>query len=454
MKFIVNGYLRDWVSEFISTLRDLLREGLHHKLFRQTGVLLSGDAGARIISLVALALTLRSVGTELFGILVVAETYAKLVDRIFNFQAWTGIINFGAKALQAGNLAALRRYVAVGFGLDVLTSVASFLCAFFLAPFVGNFLKWDSFSIHAIRCYSFLVLFNFTGTAVGILRLTERFNILAWQRIFYASVKLSAVCLCYLLQANFLYFLFAWMLSEVIGYVFIVVSALVVVIRKKWLSSGKNCGSTEFPVTPFVSFVVWTNFSSTIDIPTKFLDMFIVSSLVSFEAAGVYKVFQQVGHVLKKPMEPFYQVVYPHFSNVVAKGHPGKAIWGALRSMFLISLFVGGILIVSVGSSPWWLPAIFGSRFSAFLGDFAIYMVITSFSVVLVTINPLFMALGLVKENFIIQFCANSTFLVFAWFGANLWGLRGVLLAFGANVLISHFSKMIIIARRYGLCRK
>jgi O-antigen/teichoic acid export membrane protein len=122
--------------------------------------------------------------------------------------------------------------------------------------------------------------------------------------------------------------------------------------------------------------------------------------------------------------------------------------------MFLISLFVGGILIVSVGSSPWWLPAVFGSRFSAFLGDFAIYMVITSFSVVLVTINPLFMALGLVKENFIIQFFANSTFLIFAWFGANLWGLRGVLLAFGGNILISHFSKMIIIARRYGLCRK
>lgn len=449
VKFVVNGYKKNWGGEFSSIFRNP-RELLRHKVLRQTGVLLSGDAGARIISLVSLTLTIRTVGPELFGILVVAETYAKLVDRIFNFQAWTGIISFGARALRAGDVPALRWYISVGFGLDVLTSLVSFLCAFFLAPVIGGFLKWDGSVIDAVQYYSFLVLFNFTGTAVGILRLTEKFYLLAWQRIFYAVLKLIAVSLCWFLKANFLWFIFAWMFSEALGYLFVVASAFATVIKKKWLKARQDHASTEYPTKPFITFVLWSNLSSTIDIPTKFLDMFIVSSLVSFEAAAVYKVFQQIGHVLKKPTEPFYQVVYPHFSNDVAKGLPKTAIWNAFRSVLFISLLVGGIFIVSVGSSPWWLPAVFGNRFSGFLLDFSIYMIITGFSVVLVSLNPLFMALGLVRENFIIQFFANLVFLILAWFGANRWGLRGVLFAFGANTLISHLAKIAIIAKRYG----
>lgn len=444
-----NNYLRTWFHEFGSVIRNP-KELLHHKLIRQTGVLLSGDAGARLLSLVSLTLTVRAIGAELFGILVVAEAYAKLIDRIFNFQSWSGIIRFGAQAIQDGNTVSLKRYIKLGISLDVASSLLGSLIAFFIAPFVVKILKWDPSTLIAIQVYSFLIMFNFTGTAVGVLRLAEMFSLLAWQRIFYASIKFIAILFCWFFNKDFMFFLFSWMISEILGYLFVIGAAVNVIKSRKWFrTSSVPNASNNFSLKPFVHFILWTNLSSTVDIPTKFLDMFIVSSLVSFEAAGAYKVFQQIGHVLKKPMEPFYQVVYPHFSNTVAKGLPGLAIKNAFRGMFFTLVIVALVLIASVVSSFWWLPAMFGKEFARFLPDFATYMVITGLSVVFTNINPLFMALGFVRENFLIQTVANLAFIVMAWIGATHLGLRGFLIALGINILISFGAKTIVIVRNY-----
>ncbi|MEJ5301420.1 MAG: lipopolysaccharide biosynthesis protein [Thermodesulforhabdaceae bacterium] len=452
MKPISNaGFLKERIGELGEILKNP-KEILRYRLLKHTSVLLSGDAGARVISLVSLTLTIRAIGPELFGVLAIAETYAKLVDRIFNFQAWTGIIRFGAEALHNKNKKALRRYILVGFSLDLLSSFVGFIVAFFLAPFVAGFFKWDEAILNAIKFYSFLALFNFTGTATGILRLTERFSLLAWQRIFYACLKLGAVTLVWLFNGDFHHFLFVWLVSEILGYMFIVLSSLAIVFRKKWLriEDSSDVSRFEAPLKPFIVFVVWTNLSSTLDIPTKFLDMFIVSSLVSVEAAGVYKVFQQIGHVLKKPMEPLYQVIYPYFSNDVARGLHQVAIVNALRSLIFTIPVIGVILAVSVGLSPWWLPAIFGKKFAEVIPEFAVYMIITGLAVVLNNINPLFVALGFVRENFFIQAVSNSLFLILAWLAAGVWDLRGVFIAYGVHIVVSYFAKIVLIGKHYG----
>jgi O-antigen/teichoic acid export membrane protein len=439
-----------WAGELGEVIKNP-KEVLRHKLLKHTSVLLSGDAIARLISLASLTLTIRAIGPELFGVLAVAETYAKLVDRIFNFQAWTGIIKFGAEALHTKNMEQFKCYILTGFCLDVFSSLLGFIVAFFLAPFVAAFFKWDAFLLKAIQYYSILVLFNFTGTATGILRLTERFSILAWQRIFYAGIKLMAVTSVWLLNGSFHHFLFVWMVSEILGYMFIVLSAFKVVLHKKWLQvCGANSPKSWKSLKPFVSFIIWTNLSSTLDIPTKFLDMFIVSSLVSVEAAGVYKVFQQIGHVLKKPMEPLYQVIYPYFSNDVAKGLPKLAIGNALRSIFFTIPIILVILAISVGLSPWWLPAVFGKEFSRVIPEFAIYMIITGFAVVLNNISPLFVALGFVRANFFIQAVANILFVVLAWLAAGCWGLKGVFIAYGVHIAVSYLAKILCIGKHYG----
>ncbi|MCX7822543.1 MAG: oligosaccharide flippase family protein [Syntrophobacterales bacterium] len=449
MKSFTNGYIKTWSREFGSIIKNP-KELLRYKLLRQVSILLSGDAGARLLSLITLTLTVRTTGAELFGVIVVSEAYAKLIDRLFNFQSWTGIIRFGAQAIQDNNQTALKHYIRVGFYLDILSSLVGFLFAFFMAPFVVKFFKWDPTMVYAIKAYSFLVMFNFTGTAIGILRLTEKFSLLAWQRIFYASIKLIAVSSGWLMKEGLKFFLLSWVLSEILGYIFLIVSAFIVMRKKKWIRKDHGSSlSQHYSIGAFIRFTLWTNLSSTVDIPSKFLDTFIVSSFVSLEAAGVYKVFQQIGHVLKKPMEPFYQVIYPHFSNDIAKGLSRLAIKNAFRSMFFTAMIVIIFLVISIGFSSWWLPAIFGKMFYRFVSDFAIYMIITGLSVVLTNINPIFIALGFVRENFLIQAIVNLLFLVTAWIGAIHWELRGVIIAFGISILLSSFFKVVIIARRY-----
>ncbi len=418
-------------------------KSLKHKLIKQTGILLSGDAIARLLSLASLTITVRTLGAEGFGIIALAETYAKLVDRIFNFQAWTGIIRFGAQAIENKDYETLGIYIRIGFILDLISSVIGFIIAFLAVPIVAHFLKWDYLLGSSVKLYSILVLFNFTGTAIGILRLTEQFSFLAWQRLAYGIIKLSGVSIVWLLGGGLKLFILVWSISEVISYFIIVVKAYAVSKNEGWLKKGKLSKTTS--LKPFISFTICSNLSSTVDIPIKFLDIFIVSSLVSVEAAGIYKTFQQISHVLRKPVEPLYQVIYPYLSTKVAKGSPFSAINSSLRA----TLFMTPMVVLGVGmliiSAPFWLPRIFGEIFRDFVVEFSVYMIVVGFSVLSANISPLFMALGFTAKNFFIQAFSNLTFIFLAWVGGTYLGLNGIIMAYGVHVLLVSSLKIAFI---------
>lgn len=424
----------------------------HHlaknSIVRNTGVLLGGDAFARIISLFSLILTLRTLGTELFGILVLAETYAKLFDSIFSFQSWVGIIRFGAIARDKGDVDNIRGYLRLGYILDVAAAITGCLFAYLLAPFIGKLLGWNDITVEACRIYVFLILLNATGTSTGVLRLTENFHLLAWQRIFYGSLRLLGVAIVASHHGGLKHFIIAWLGSECAGYVFLNVCAQYVAIKEGWSRwwDATTCSSKR----RFISFALWTNLTSTVDIPVKFLDVFFISSFVSVEAVGIYKIFQQLSHVLKKPAEPLNQVLYPHFSNLIARHDLKTFVKSGIRIfIFLALLGFSAALVISL-PSQWWLPKIFGENFRTHIFDFMLFMLIQAYCVSVTPLSSMIPALGLVSQNFIIKAFCNATFLGFIWLLGTRFGFTGVVISIGINALLSSSLKAAMLTREVG----
>ncbi len=418
---------------------------LRGNIFKNTVILLSGDATARIISLASLVLTVRKLGPELFGILALSEIYAKLIDRLLNFQSWSGVIKFGAEAIQKSDDRAISRIIQTGYILDAVSAFCGLTVAYFVAPFVGRFLGWNTTVVETARTYSLLIMFNITGTATGILRLTEHFSLIATQRLLYSLIRISGVLLAVLFNGSLGHFVMAWMFSECCGYLILNIFAYRVITKNGWnITEGH---SKNVKIKQFVSFIIWTNLSSTADIPVKFLDVFFVSKFVSIEAAGVYKVFQQVSHVLKKPVEPLYHVLYPHFSNQVAARTYSNLIKSVLKSfVFLLSAatLVSSLLALSSG---WWLPAFFGRDFSRYTGFFSYFIAVQALNVAILPIHPLFLALGLVQKNFTIQLIANICFMISAWYLGSLFGFYGIINALGIHLILVFCLKSIFSAR-------
>ena len=99
-------------------VKALLRDDLLRRLLRNTSYLLTGTAGASFLALVALALTARSLGPELLGVLAMIQAYAGMVDRA-RIETWPALIKYGAEALEEERYDDFKSLIKFGFLVDV-----------------------------------------------------------------------------------------------------------------------------------------------------------------------------------------------------------------------------------------------------------------------------------------------------------------------------------------------
>ena len=400
------------------------------ELFKNVGLLLSGDGTARVLGLGSLVLTTRALGAEGFGLLVLANTYARVLDRLFNFQSWQAIIKYGAEALDSKRYEDFKGIIKLGTLLDASSAVFGSLIAVSAAYWTAKWFGWSQETAHMAALYSLVILFNLSGTPTGVIRLFERFGLLATQRVIVAVLKLFAIGAAYFSDASLWAYVLIWMICDIVGHVILLVMGYVLLYRKEigkwWKSPISNWRS-------FSSFVFWTNLSSTFDIPVKQLDVFIVSAVVSLEGVGIYKVFKSIADILTKPVDPVYQAIYPQFATLVTKGEDARAARMAAKvGLIILVVSIPTVILMSL-SSQWWLSVIFGDTFASQWLVMNLYLTFKALSISAVAVHPLFIAMGYVQKNFVILATANIIFLILAWFLCGQFGLAGIILAYGVQ---------------------
>jgi O-antigen/teichoic acid export membrane protein len=189
-------------------------------------------------------------------------------------------------------------------------------------------------------------------------------------------------------------------------------------------------------------FTWWTNITSTFDLPIKQFDIMIVAAVVSLEAVGLYKIFKQVTLILIQVADPIYQVVYPQFSTFLAQGKTRKAVRLAVKTGVILLLFSLPMAFVISLLSPWWMSSIFGEAYTKDLLALGVYLFLIAISIGFISIHPLFIAMGFVKYNVAILAVSNTLYVLAAWFLGGIFGLMGIVIAYGiqfSSILISKY---------------
>src|SRR5258705_7364063 len=78
----------------------LLKASGVKRVFGNLGLLLSGKAGAGLISLVYLVIVARTLGASDYGVLILIHAYVTLIGGIVAFSGWHGVLRFGTIALE------------------------------------------------------------------------------------------------------------------------------------------------------------------------------------------------------------------------------------------------------------------------------------------------------------------------------------------------------------------
>jgi O-antigen/teichoic acid export membrane protein len=266
-------------------------------------------------------LTARSLGAELFGVLVLIITYVDIVDRLINFQSGQAIVKFGADTLALERRDRFREVAAFCLAIDFLTAVLAAGLAFLCAPLFGMLFTWSEETVALTQLYALVCFLHLRGAPSGILRLLEEVRSLATISVFAQAIKLVAVSVAIGTGFSFSMFLLAWALSDLAGSVALLVVAwikgrrLILVPGFDDLRRSIHSGRLEL-----LRFVIFTNLNSSLRMASRQLDFPIVGFVLGEQATGVYAFAKNLASIPGRLTDPLYLAIYPILSNLFAVG--------------------------------------------------------------------------------------------------------------------------------------
>ena len=101
----------------------------------------------------------------------------------------------------------LNSYIKIGTILDVSTAILGGIIAILIAPTLGKIFNWSNELIICSQIFSITIFSHFSGTPTAILRILNKFNLVAIQKFITAAVKLIVLLIIYFVKNNNIYYL-------------------------------------------------------------------------------------------------------------------------------------------------------------------------------------------------------------------------------------------------------
>lgn len=402
---------------------------------------MSANIIGAVLGLLSTVIKTRSLGVEQFGLLSVIIAYVVLIRQFSSFGTWQALIKFGADALAKEQPSEFMGQVKLGLFLDGVGAVSGTAIAVIGGYLLMMWQGWNTETNHMVVVFSLSILFDWSGTSTGVLRLLDRFEMLSLKNISTGILAFAGALFVYLSGGGIWDFLIVTLISSILGSLLLVVMAFIA-LRSRRLTQYWRVPIKTWK--PFLDFSMWTYMESTLDIPVKKLDILIVSAVISLEAAGIYKIITQVCSLLGLLADPIYQAVYPQFATMIAHRDSEGAVKYALKIGCLFLAVTGIPAVFLAVSSVWWLGVIFGEGFSAGALPLSAFLLINIIGFTLNPVHPLFAAFGYVKQSSIIVLFSNMLYLMFAWQLGLRIGLFGLAIATGLE-----FGSMAVLKALY-----
>lgn len=423
-------------------------QGFWARLFRNATTALVGTGGAQAIGLVTLAILVQSLGVTQYAFFVLGQQYMTIVDSLVNFQSWQAVIKFGADAKTKGDERRLFADLKLGLAMDFVTALVGTFLAVLVLGLVGGFMQWGPEVMLAAFVFSLEIAFHIEGSSIGILRLFDKFNWTAVNSICLAVFKLVVVggyCLAPVEHA-FLGYVVAYVATDIANHVTLLFLALFYLHKRyglrKVLAAPLSCRDRGF-----VSFCLWSNLGSTVDVPVKYLDIFIISA-VSVEMVAVFKVYKQALQVFSVLTNPISTAIMPQMSELVAEGREKEAFRVVLKIRNAICVaMVACLFAVALLGYPLF-GFFFGEAYAANLPLFLILLAVHFYALMYVALHPYFYSLGLAKQDSMVSLASNIIYLCVAFVLVGVLGVYAIVLATAIQYLVTNITKVWIVNKK------
>ena len=408
-------------------------------------VVFLGDGFSSVLTLLNLSIMIKVLGLNESSIVNLVISYTLVFDTIFNFQSFNSIIRFLPRALIDKDFLKVKGYLQQGFILDIVTALISFFAANLFLEFICNIFKWDRDIVNLIRVYSFSILFNLTGTSIGIIRVFNKFKYSSYINVFVNSLKFIFYLLSFIINVNMWYFILVELWFGLISSILLLIVTNFIIFKNNLRGIFKNKVVWD---KEFLKFNFYCNFMTTLDVPISHLTPFLINKFVGIEFISIYKVIEKIGGIVAKIASPLLNIIYPEISTKVSEEKEKEAV-SLVRKLFFIIILFGSLIIVflSLTYKLWINILILDGEKYVLNVLFYVLFVIIKFSFVVV--YPLFISLGYIKYNVYIVVIANLIYLgVIPFFSSN-FNINGVIISQCIQVFIVIFMQILIMKKGF-----
>lgn len=308
------------------------------RVFENAGWLSGGQVLAGLLGLAAISVTARTLGSELFGVLALIHAYALLVGNLTGFKAWRAVIRYGAMCIQEGRRDDLLGLISGVLLLDFAGASIGVLLAIVAAPWLAPWLGWPDEAVKVGQWYSLIIFFMNTGTPTGILRLFDRFDLSAAQRLVYPSVCLVGALLAYAMEADYKAFAAIWFTASLIDGATIWALGWRELARKGYgVRLRFRLRGLAGPHRGLWRLIWATHLDSSLGAVSGRISTLIIGALLGPAGAGLYQVAARFASALERPVEMLRRSIYPEFARLHAAGD----VRGLRRLGFRAALIMG-----------------------------------------------------------------------------------------------------------------
>ncbi|WP_309089294.1 lipopolysaccharide biosynthesis protein [Phenylobacterium sp.] len=395
------------------------------RVVANAGVLLGGRTVNAVLGLAYLAVAGRTLGAAAMGVLVLITAFAQFLGDVVKFQSWQTVIQYGARPLADGDRPAFQRMLRFTLFLDAASTLLGLAIGIVGSFAFADRLGWSAEMAPVAALYMFSIVFVVSAMPTGLLRLFDRFDVLAQQTALVGFVRLLGSGVAWAMDGGVPAFLAAWAAGSIAGWLYLVTMGLLELKRHDMLAGFSWKGPLTEGMPGAWRFAWNTNLSATLDVAFTHVATLVVGAMVGPAQAAFWRVGRQVADAIAKPAKLLTPALYPELARLRA-GERHDAMWRLARQVGLLAGGVGLLLLLvaAVAGGPL-LALVMGPAFAPAAGVMTWQVGAAVVGILALPLEPMLVSLGKPGRVVWVRLAVGAAFLVALPFLVRAFGLTG-----------------------------
>ena len=341
-----------------------------------------------VISVVYLAVVARALGPAAFGAFALILTYAQMVANFIQFQSWKGVIRYGSLHVADQRPDRLERLFGFSATLDFASAIGGAFIAVVCVPLAGPLLHWASDDQTVAAIFAGVLLLTTGATPTGMLRLFDRFDLVAYSEAVGPLVRLAGSLIAWAMGGGVTAFLAVAAIAGVAQCLTQWVAALR--INRSRLVFGPRAFKAALKENERIwPFMLQTNISNSVTMFWTDLGTLAVGAVVGPAEAGGFRLARRISKGFLRPIQPMILAIYPELTRLVAEDDHAQLRTVVLRVTAVGMVIAAAIAIVMSFGSETILRIIAGEKFEFAAPLLALLSVATAINLAGITFEPL-----------------------------------------------------------------